>query len=163
MNDELPFEKDPALFRQWLRHQPAEFDFMPPDFIPPDFMTLAAYAEGNATAAESALVEAALAADPALLDATLALGGPITPEIPSAALLRRAQGLRAAPSHRRVLPFAPAARRRLSPILAWGALAASLVLMSLVGFDVGIRAERATMPAAFQVSPLDLLDQSELG
>src|SRR5579859_6247623 len=146
MMDDPPFEPDPSLVARWRAAggvQPVESEAAGPAATAPDALTLAAYAEGRLDAAEAERVEAALAADPELLDTLLALRLPPATETPSAALIRSAQALVSAPSAADpvVVPFGRRPARevpppRLKAWLAWGAVAASLLLVSLAGFDL---------------------------
>jgi anti-sigma factor RsiW len=154
MMEDPPFEPDKALAARWraaAASAPA-----------PDMLTLAAYAEGRLDEAAAEAVEAALAADPELLDTYLALRAPAETEAASAALIRSAQALvRTEPV---VVPFPT--RKPAAPVkawLAWGAVAASLLLVSVAGFNLGM----ATVPRTDAVStsdesPSDLLDLSSL-
>ena len=157
MMDDPPFEPDRALFARW-RARDADAPAMP------DALTLAAYAEGRLDEAAAESVEAALAADPDLLETLLALRAPPEPEAASAALIRSAQALvRAEPV---VVPFPtrkPAAARPVKAWLAWGAVAASLLLVSVAGFNLGAATSHAVdTTAAGDESPSDLLDLSSL-
>lgn len=161
MMDDPPFEPDKALAARWRSARAID---RAPDR--PDALTLAAYAEGRLDEAAAEAVEAALAADPELLDTLLALRAPIEPEVASVALIRSAQSLgRGEPV---VVPFpAPrpgaAAPRPVKAWLAWGAVAASLLLVSAAGFDLGLKTEHTiNATAAIDDSPSDLLDLSDL-
>ena len=161
MSDDAPFEPDRPLFEQW-RSQSAGASIEPPDML-----TLAAYLEGRLDEAAAEAVEAALAADSALLDMVLELKQPVEPETVPPAVLVRAQALVGVSSN--VVPLRPAARRdRVGPWAAWGAVAASLVLVSTVGFNLGISTEQdfggtvgvaasseATNDLFYQSSPTD--------
>jgi anti-sigma factor RsiW len=154
MMDDPPFEPDRALVERWR----AAVDAAAP---PPDAMILAAYAEGRLDDAAAEQVEAALAADPELLDTLLALRAPAETALPSPALIRSTQALVAADPV--VVPFirraAPA--RGLNAWLAWGAVAASLLLVSLAGFDLGMQTGHAVDTVSVSDdSPSDLLDLS---
>jgi hypothetical protein len=158
MMDDPPFERDRALFAQW-RAAAAE-----PMASAPDALLLAAYAEGRLTEAEAAPVEAALAADPALLDTLLALRQPAEPAQPSTMSIQAAQALVAGQSDPVVVPFRrrAAGLGRFSGGLAWAAVAASLLLVSMVGFDLGVRTEHVVNATASADSPSDLLDPFSL-
>ena len=156
--DDPPFEPDRALFERW---RAAAGSDAPRDAL--DALTLAAYAEGRLDEAAAERVEAALAADPELLDTLLALRAPAEAALPSQELIRAAQAL-VPPAEAVVVPFArpAAAARPLKAWLAWGALAASLLLVSTAGFGVGMltgSAVNATATSSDE-SPSDLLDLS---
>lgn len=165
-----PFDRDPALARRWLDAAAA---LPAPDA--PDALTLAAYAAGRLDDAAAEAVEAALAADPVLLDTLLALRQPPETEIPSTALIRSAQALVAprtgegGTGHAGILPF----RRNTSDHkrssigrargwLAWGAVAAGLMIVSTAGFNLGMRTAEAFNPPMTADVTSDLLDPSGL-
>jgi hypothetical protein len=155
MNDDAPFQPDRALYERWRSHEsvPADAD------AELDPMILAAYLEGRLGEAESAPLEQLLAADPATLDDLIACD-PVTPETPSAAFVARTQALVGTPT---ILPFAPRAappRRVVTAWAAWGAVAASLVLISLVGFSLGMQTERNFNGSTGIGTSIDILDQS---
>jgi anti-sigma factor RsiW len=157
MMDDPPFEPDKALAARWL----AVRDTAP---ATPDALTLAAYAEGRLDDAAAEAVEAALAADPDLLDTLLALRAPPEIESASAALILSAQSLvRAEPV---VVPFPsrkPAPSHPVKAWFAWGAVAASLLLVSVAGFNMGLATGHpADAATAGDESPSDLLDLSGL-
>jgi anti-sigma factor RsiW len=156
MMDDAPFEPDRALFARWRDATPAP--------ALPDALTLAAYAEGRLDDAAIEAVEAALAADPELIETLLALRAPAQTETASAVLIRSAQALvRAEPI---VVPFPSrkaAAPRPVKAWLAWGAVAASLLLVSVAGFNLGLETGHSVgVGAAGDDSPSDLLDLSSL-
>ena len=135
MSDDAPFEPDRQLFEQWRSHSAGAA------VERPDMLTLAAYLEGRLDEDAAEAVEAALAADSALLDQVLDLRQPIEPESPPPAVLVRAQALVGTSSN--IVPLRRAARSpRVAPWAAWGAVAASLVLVSMVGFNLGISTEQ---------------------
>lgn len=155
MNDDAPFQPDRTLYERWRSHAsvPADAD------AELDPMQLAAYLEGRLGEDEAAPLEQLLAADPAALDDLIACD-PVTPEIPSAAFITRAQALVGTAT---VLPFAPRAappRRVMTAWAAWGAVAASLVLISLVGFSLGMQTERNFNGSTGIGTSIDILDQS---
>jgi anti-sigma factor RsiW len=165
-----PFDRDPALARRWLDAAAA---LPAPDT--PDALTLAAYAEGRLDDAAAAAVEAALAADPALLDALLTLRQPAETTIPSAALIQSAQalvGMAAGDSgggQAAILPFRRNATDQRRPAigstrrwLAWGAVAAGLMIVSTAGFNLGMSTAEAFNPPAATDLTGDLLDPSGL-
>ena len=155
MNDDAPFQPDRTLYERWRSHEsgPADAD------AELDPMLLAAYLEGRLGEDEAAPLEQLLAADPAALDDLIACD-PVTPEIPSAAFISRAQTLVGTAT---ILPFAPRAaqpRRVVTAWAAWGAVAASLVLISLVGFSLGMQTERNFNGSTGIGTSIDILDQS---
>lgn len=151
MNDDAPFQPDRTLYERWRSREsvPAETD------IELDPMVLAAYLEGRLSEDESVPLERLLAADPAALDDLIACD-PVTPEIPSAAFVSRAQALVGTAT---ILPFAPP-RRVVTAWAAWGAVAASLVLISLVGFSLGMQTERNFNGSVGLGTSIDIIDQS---
>lgn len=107
-----------------------------------DDMLLAAWLEGQLTEDDAAPVERALAADLDLLDDLLALRlGAGAHPAPAAALVTRACALVSDQGESaRVVPFvrpAPPKARPLFVLLSWGAVAASVAIVSLVGFNLG--------------------------
>src|SRR5579859_4651655 len=135
MMEDPPFEPDRALTARW-RSARATADPAPET---PDALTLAAYAEGRLDEAATEAVEAALAADPELLDTLLALRAEPAPETASAALIHSAQALVRAESVVVAFPTRkPAPPSRVNAWLVWGAVAASLLLVSVAGFDMGL-------------------------
>ncbi len=156
MMDDPPFEPDRALVARWRDAAPA------PEA--PDALTLAAYAEGRLDDTEAEAVEAALAADPELLESLLALRAPVDAETASTALIRSAQALVRAEAV--VVPFPgrkPVAARPVTAWLAWGAVAASLLLVSVAGFNLGVATgHTADAISAVDESSSDLLDLSSL-
>jgi hypothetical protein len=131
--------------RQFLMRLPplAGPAWVPRSEIPP--LLLAAWAERRLSEDDSADIESALSGDPVLLDDALAAGsGIVAEEVPTEALLERLRGLGdvlAPPAAATVLPFrqAPqaASKRSVGVWLSWGAVAASVALVSFVGFDLG--------------------------
>ncbi len=156
MMDDPPFEPDRALVARWRDATTAP--------VPPDALTLAAYAEGRLGETEAEAVEAALATDPALLETLLALRAPAETETASATLIHSAQALVRAEAV--VVPFParkPVAARPVTAWLAWGAVAASLLLVSVAGFNLGVATgHTADAISAGDESPSDLLDLSSL-
>jgi hypothetical protein len=153
MMDDPPFEPDRALFARWraAADQAAALDALP----------LAAYAEGRLGEAEAAPIEAALAADPALLDTLIALRFVAETAAPSPGLIATAQALVPAKANPVLVAFRPRASL-VGRIAAWGAVAASLLVVSLAGFDLGVRTEHAVSAEAGYDAPADLLDPSSL-
>lgn len=155
MNDDAPFQPDRTLYERWQSHASVPAD--PLDALDP--MLLAAYLEGRLDEDEAAPLERLLATDPAALDDLIACD-PVAPEIPSAAFIARAQGL---VGTAQILPFAPrpaAPRRAVAAWAAWGAVAASLVLISLVGFSLGMQTEQNFNGSTGIGTSIDILDQS---
>jgi len=153
MNDDAPFQPDQTLYERWRSHESV------PAVAELDPMLLAAYLDGRLDEAQAAMLEQLLAADPAALDDLLACE-PVTPEIPSAAFIARAQTLVGGAA---ILPVAPRPappRRMVTAWAAWGAVAASLVLISLVGFSLGMQTERNFNGSTGVGTSIDILDQS---
>jgi hypothetical protein len=111
--------------------------------LPVDDIMLAAWLEGQLDVAEAAPIEAALLDNPELLEDLLALRlGARTHSAPDATLLVRARALVGATriGTGQVVPLvrpAPQKSRPLSVLLSWGAVAASVAVVSLVGFNLG--------------------------
>jgi hypothetical protein len=152
MIDDPSFEPDRALFKRWRAAASGA------GAARPDALTLAAYVDGRLAGAAAEAVEAALAADPQLLDLLLVLRQPEPPAIASAALIRSAQDL--VPAPRRAA--GPQAAGGVTPWYAWGAIAASLLIVAIGGFDLGMRTAYAVNAASAADSPGDLLDPSSL-
>jgi hypothetical protein len=143
MNDDAPFRPDRTLYERWRSHES-----LPVECPELDPVLLAAYLDGSLNEAEAAMLEQRLAADP------------VAPEIPSARFIARAQALVGTAT---ILPFAPrpaAPRRMVTAWAAWGAVAASLVLISLVGFSLGMQTERNFNGSTGLGISIDILDQS---
>ncbi|HTH98551.1 MAG TPA: hypothetical protein VL574_14140 [Stellaceae bacterium] len=137
-----------------------------------DLMYLAAWmerrAEGGSHDTENALtetVEAMLAADPTLLDDVVALTPPLPPDLPSPDFLARVQAL-VPPQDAAavVVPFrlsrssdAVQPQKPRNVWLSWGALAACLACIAVVGFNMGIEAEQNINTSTDQMS-IDILD-----
>lgn len=159
MNDDAPFQLDRALFARWRSHEsvPAE----PPAALDP--MLLAAYLDGRLDEASAAPLERLLMADPSALDDLIECKAhPVGPEIASASFLSGAQALIPQdPATATILPFTSRTTpRRVTAWAAWGAVAASLILISLVGFNVGMQTERNINGATGTGTSIDILDQS---
>jgi len=130
---------DAALWRRWrLQSQSA------PGLEAPDPVLLAAYAEGRLDDAEAEPVEAWLAENPAALEDLLAAAAAGIEALPAAPerVMLRAEALVPAGSTDpgKVVPFPlVAAHRRQAwrTVVSWGALAASLLVTSFVGFGIG--------------------------
>jgi hypothetical protein len=157
MNDDAPFQPDRTLYERWRSRESDPAD-APASALDP--MLLAAYLEGRLGEDEAAALERQLALDPDALD-DLVAWTPVAPEIPSAAFIAAAQGLVGGAT---ILPFAPrpaaAPRRVVTAWAAWGAVAASLVLISLVGFNLGMQTERNFNDVTGVGTSIDILDQS---
>lgn len=156
MNDDAPFQPDRTLYERWRSHESTP-GAVSADGLDP--MLLAAYLDGRLSEDEAAALERQLALDPAALD-DLVAWTPVAPEIPSAAFIVAAQGLVGGAT---ILPFTPRAaapRRVVTAWAAWGAVAASLVLISLVGFNLGMQTERNFNDVTGVGTSIDILDQS---
>jgi hypothetical protein len=153
MPELTPFEPNRPLFERWRSSTIA------PVVPEPDMLTLAAYLDSrlDETAAES--VEAALATNPDLLDALLELKQPLELESPSRNLIEQAQALVPVAQAPVVVSFRRQ-NRAIGAWAAWAAVAASLVVVSLVGFDVGVRTEQAISGPAGSETSNDLFFQS---
>jgi hypothetical protein len=163
MNDDAPFQFDRTLYERWRSHESAPAES--PAALDP--MLFAAYLEGRLDEADAVALEQLFAADPEALDDLLDSGAhPVAPEIPSADFILRAQALVPAAADVRpeaaVLPFTPrlTPRPRVAAWAAWGAVAASLVLISLVGFNLGMQTERNFNDSTGIGTSIDILDQS---
>lgn len=101
----------------------------------PDPLLLAAYAERRLDEAAAEAVEAWLALHPEALEDVLAARGAPAAIEPSPAALARAMAL-VPERDTKVLPF-----RRKAPkwrvAAAWGSMAASIMAVSLIGFELG--------------------------
>jgi hypothetical protein len=117
----------------------------------PDALTLAAFAEDRLSGAARAEIEALIAADPELAEDVAAARRALAPragetgrpdEAALAAIAARPPALVPADTGDNVLPFRPAHRAVPAwPSAArWGALAASLALVSWLGFALGSNA-----------------------
>lgn len=154
MSEEADFERDRSLFDLWRAHaRPV---------VRPDPMLLAAYAEGRLDEADAAAVEAALAGDPALLDDVLEARRSVAASPATKAVVSRAQAIRPGPSGRVVelLPRRPRSARLVAGLIAWGAVAASVLLVSFVGFHLGVQTQRA-FDAPAGSTAVDLLGSGE--
>ncbi len=163
MSDESPMEWNPELAARWRdQRAPPRLDSLRgeqergEDGL--DAMLLAAWAEGRLTEDEASAIEADLANDPALLETALASRRMLDAETPSPAFLRRAHGLVADtqnPMRGTVVEFRP--RRRAATWVVWGAVAASFLLVSFVGFGVGVSTVD-NLSGPQQENPSDMLD-----
>lgn len=163
--------RDSALFARWRAANPmtapAE-DLSRQDAV--DAMTLAAYLDGAAAPDERASVEAALLRDPALLDFLIERQArPLAAEAASPALLASAQALISESPESdsaEVLDFRRyVSWRRFVPM---GAMAASVALVALAGFNIGLHAQEHLAPTPTATSPdmfdpQTLLQDNELG
>jgi hypothetical protein len=167
-----------------MSHDPSDMDdrtlfvrlSLPPATPPqpdtmPDAMMLAAWLEGRA-GDDGAAVEAAFAADPALLADLIALRKPIEAETPSADFLARAKALvpdaaaDAATPSATILSFQPkpAIRpaRGVGTWLAWSAVAASVACIAVAGFNLGSQVGESFYPTTSLTdqhdTPSDSLD-----
>ena len=123
--------EDAALWRRW-RSAAA-----PVDAVEPDPLLLAAYVENRLDPAEADLVEEWLVAHPALLEDVLAArraAQTALPESPPAVVARATALLHHGDAQ--VLAFRRPVRR-WREAAAWGGIAASLVITSVVGFNLG--------------------------
>jgi hypothetical protein len=143
--------QDRALWRRWSTMDKAKSEGLVGE-APPDALTLAEFAENRLSGPEAVAVEALLAANPLLAEDVAAASrlAEIAPRIGDAALaatIARAAALvpaRSAAASRdradkNILPFRAARpSARPWPMAArWGALAASLALVSWLGFALG--------------------------
>jgi anti-sigma factor RsiW len=131
---------------------------------PLDPLMIAAYAEGRLASADAAMVERHLATDPAALDLLIALTQPIdAPANLPANLIARASALVPVPvdaaTDRIIVQFHDRRRRAVRAYAAWAAMAASLLLVSTIGFHLGSMAEQSIDPARHEISG-DLTDPS---
>jgi hypothetical protein len=106
------------------------------DAVEPDAMLLAAYAEGRLTGGLAEAVEDWLAAHPEAIEDIRAARQAEDAPVPAAdaAMLERAVAL-VQPGSAEILSLPPALRWRV--MASWGAMAASLLVASLVGFALG--------------------------
>lgn len=152
---------DAALWRRWRR------DFRSgPGGEASDPLLLAAYAEGRLGAAEQDAVEDWLADHPEALDDVLAAAGAesgVFSAPPDSTVLRAAALVGTGGGKGTVVPFplAVAQRRRAwRSAAAWGGLAASLLVTSLVGFGIGDDAYSSLtgQPTAIESAAHELID-----
>jgi hypothetical protein len=145
MTDDIPS----AEMREFYRRLRAEFPIARavPGESRLDPSELVRWLDGTLDDAESAAIDGAILADPSLLETMLAARrGVSVVETPSAAFVARAQALGARPTSSNiptepVLPFQTPSRsaaRGIGSYLAWGAVAASLALVSVTGFNLGL-------------------------
>jgi len=155
MTDKQSFEDGYALYQRWRK--------LDHSTVPvPDFMTLAVYAETALSEENAVALDAALAADPDLLatwpDAQQSIAGdPV-----SDAFLERLQLVQPAPPVAQIIQFPIKRQSSQGPVrlaLAWSALAASILLICSVGFQLGMQTQQA-IDAPAGTSSVDLLDQA---
>lgn len=153
---------DAALWRRWRLEPRPETGGEEPDSL-----VLAAYAEGRLGEAEQEIIEAWLADHPEMLDDVLASRAAAETPLPAASerVTARATALVAAPSQdgATVVPFQPRrpqSRPAWRTAAAWGGLAASLLLTSMVGFGIGDNAYLSLVrqPTAFESVAHELWD-----
>jgi anti-sigma factor RsiW len=155
MTDKQSFEDGYALYRRWreLGRSPVPA---------PDSMALAVYAETELSEEEASEMDAALAADPDLLASWLEAQQSMAPEPVSDAFRQRLQSVQPAPRVAKIIQFParqPAPRGPVRLALVWSALAASIVLICGVGFQLGMQTQRA-IDGPSGASSVDLLDQA---
>lgn len=132
-----PFDgtEDTAL---WRRFRSAA-DEAPASAAAPDALLLAAYAENRLLPAQAEAVEDWLADHPEAISDIIAARQASETALPAAgdAVLERAQAL-VAEGDAQILSFPPKApARRWQAMAAWSAMAASVLVTSLVGFTLG--------------------------
>lgn len=125
---------DAALWQRWRQHMHSAGQ------IAPDPMALAAYVEGRLDEAQAEPIEDWLAMHPdALADLGAArIAAPLAPA--PEALIARAAALVEPAAGARIIPFQTRAGSRRPPwrvAMAWGAIAASLLITSMGGFALG--------------------------
>jgi len=128
MSEFIKQSEQAALWRRWRQATEGTVEA-------PDPALLAAWAERRLDEAAAEAVETWLALHPEALDDVLAARGAVAPIEPSAAALARGTAL-VAERGSSVVPLrhkAPAWR----VAAAWGSMAASIVAVSLVGFELG--------------------------
>jgi anti-sigma factor RsiW len=154
MTDDVPFERDPALYDRWRSSTP------PMSWVP-DPLALAAYADGRLDEDEAAAIEAALAADTALLDDWLAVRAGIVDDGAPDDFIRRVEAAVGGQRSAELLPFERPSRRvaQFGGVIGWGALAASILVVGLLGFGLGFETQEAIDGPAGATS-IDLLGPS---
>jgi hypothetical protein len=126
---------DAALWRRCRRDSGSA-----PGAEAPDPILLAAYAEGRLDETEAEPVEAWLAEHlDALEDMQAASQPPAVEAVPERVLLRAQSLVRSGSGGGTIMPFPPAMAQRHGwrSAAAWGALAASLLVTSYIGFGIG--------------------------
>ncbi len=125
--------EEAALWQRWRLLASA------PATEPPDELTLAAYAEGRLGPAEMEAVEDWLSADPDLAsDVAIARGAALGP-VPDAdaRIIARAEAL-VTPEEGHVVPLhRPSPSPGWQGVVRWSAMAASILIASVVGFALG--------------------------
>ena len=128
MSEFIKQAEQAALWRRWRQRAEGTTEA-------PDPMLLAAWAEHRLDEASAEAVEAWLALHPEVLEDALAARGAMASIEPSAAALARGAAL-VAERDPKVVPL-----RRKAPAwrvaAAWGSMAASILAVSLVGFELG--------------------------
>jgi len=138
MDETIPFETGRRLWQKMAPETAAD------DALPLEPLLLAGYAEGRLDTATAAAVERRLLTDEAALETLAALANPGHRSIDADRLIARATALVPAGRVVRMSASRPAPRSSgLRAYAAWGAMAASLLVVSLIGFDVGRSAEHA--------------------
>ena len=124
--------RNEALWRRWRAESRADRPV-----ATPDAMALAAYAEGRMSETEAEAIEAWLALYPAALAEVIAARDMAQhpPHLSYAAIVAHAGALVPAGTSNVVSLRRPAPRWRSA--LAWSGIAASLVMASMVGFEMG--------------------------
>jgi len=149
-------DADRALYERWRKNRPAEA-------VTPDALALARYAEFGLDEDEADAVELALATDLALFDDVIAARRRSDPDAVPEAVMARALALVGEHQGASIVAF-PGRRRswpaRYRSAMTWGALAACLVAVSVMGFGLGVDAQQAIDDTASAV-PVDLLDGSD--
>jgi len=128
MSEFIKQAEQAALWRRWRQAAEGAAEA-------PDPMLLAAWAEHRLDEAAAEAVEAWLAFHPEVLEDLIVPGGTLATVEPTAAALARAAAL-AAERNAKIVPLRrEAAMWRVAA--AWGSMAASLLAVSLVGFELG--------------------------
>jgi len=149
-----------ALWQRWHQHAHSAAEQAAPDLL-----ALAAYAEGRLNETQAEPVEDWLAGHPEALadlaEARTAAAAPL-PQAPET-LIARAAALVEPAAGATVIPFRTFAGRHQPPwriAMAWGAIAASLLVTSMGGFALGDNAylNLAGEPATFESTIHELLD-----
>jgi hypothetical protein len=156
MVGEPQIDQGRALYERWRAFRPDEASV-------PDALTLAAYADARPGDVDAIAVELALAADPDLLGDVLAAREGVEPEIPSAAFLAEAGAAFAASRSAEIIPFRRSRAPRFSGLLGWGAVAASLLFVSLMGFGLGVEAQQTIDVSPANAGSVELFDLADSG
>jgi len=155
MTDEERVEDGYALYQQWRKLDQSTGAV-------PDFMALAVYAERGLSEEDAAAMDAALAANPDLLATWLDARQSLPAETISDAFRQRLQTIQPAPAAAQVIQFPAQRQTSREPMrlaLVWSALAASIVLICGVGFQLGMQTQQA-IDGQSGASSVDLLDQA---